>query len=143
MKINLIDKQEIIDTNKRIISDWNQRHPSEPEVFDVSLDRLDEVLEIVKNADNKENERKNIILKASYLMGGLAWSQPFSGSNKRTAVLITSTFLHNNGLSLTIPEDEEYDLRNLLYEIQEDRSRLDQQTMTKLILYISKNTIKA
>lgn len=71
---------------------------------DVSLDRLDEVLKIVKNTGNKENERKNIILKASYLMGGLAWSQPFSGSNKRTAVLITSTFLHNNGLALTIPK---------------------------------------
>ena len=78
-------------------------------------------------------------MKASYLLGGISWAQPFSAGNKRTAFVCADTLLRMNGLKITI--DDDYDLeylRKLLLEIQEERSELNAGTIAKIILYVSK-----
>ncbi|MGI0046550.1 MAG: Fic family protein [Nitrosotalea sp.] len=129
-----------MDLNKKIIDEWNVRHPELPEFVSASEAGLDEVLSMVKKAGDKLEIKDQIIVKAAYLLGGLPWVQAFSGGNKRTAILSTTIFLRRNGLSITFPKEEQRDLRRLLLEIQEERGQLQQGTIDKLILYMRRNT---
>lgn len=140
MQINYVEKSFIIELNKKIIKEWNIRHPELPEFIDVSESRLDEVLGIVEQAGNDLDIKEQVIVKASYLLAGLAWVQAFSGGNKRTSILSTTIFLRRNGLSITFPKEEQRALRQLLFQIQEDREELQPEIIDKLILYIRKNT---
>ena len=65
----------IIQINRDILKEWLEENPSIYEGIAVNNDRLNEVIEIIK-------QQEDLILKASYLMGGIAWAQPFSGGNK-------------------------------------------------------------
>jgi prophage maintenance system killer protein len=122
---------------------WNQRHPENPEFIDVGTDRLDEVLTIVKNSANDLPFEQALIEKAAYFVGGLAWCQAFSGANKRTAILTCTVFLLQNGYQLNIPQNENPELRQLLFDIQEERGQLDRQVIDKIILYIRKHASKS
>ncbi len=102
MKIKYdISKQDIIDTNQRVIN----LHLDEFDVFWVRQDELDNVLKIFDKVD-VTNDLQGLIKKgAAYLMASIAWVQPFGAGNKRTASLITATFFHHNGAEMIIPED--------------------------------------
>ncbi|MGI0022048.1 MAG: Fic family protein [Nitrososphaeraceae archaeon] len=115
--IRYVDRQRIIDINKKIIQMWNSRHPDKPEFINVGKHRIDEVLDIVKNIANDLDYKRSLIKKASYLVGGLAWNQAFSGGNKRTAILTCTIFLFENGYSLIIPQNRNPELRQLLFDI--------------------------
>lgn len=136
--IRYIDRKRIIDFNKKIIQIWNSRYPDRPEYFDVGIDRIDEVLKIVKNVANDLEHEKSLVEKAAYLVGGLAWSQAFSGANKRTAILTCTLFLLENGYKLDIPQSRNPELRQLLFDIQEDRGSINREIIDKIILYITK-----
>lgn len=140
MQINYVEKSFVIELNKKIIKEWNIRHPELPEFIDVSESRLDEVLDIVKQVGNDLDNKEQVIVKASYFLASLAWAQAFSGGNKRTSILSTTIFLRRNGLSITFPREEQRALRQLLFQIQEDREELQPEIIDKLILYIRKNT---
>lgn len=140
--IKYVDRQRIIDINKKIIELWNSRHPDRPEYFAVGADRIDEVLDIVKNAANDLDYEKSLIEKAAYLVGGLAWNQAFSGANKRTAILTCTLFLLENGYGLNIPQSRNPELRQLLFDIQEERCDVNRETIDKIILYIAKQVSK-
>ena len=73
-------------------------------------------------------------------MAYIAWAQPFCAGNKRTAILITANFFHHNEIEMVIPDDGK-ELRKLLYEIQEDRSGLNEAVMKRMIFYISKTLV--
>lgn len=126
-----LNKELIIEINKGIIQEWLEQNPTEFEAVNVSQDKLDDIL---KTADVQEN----LIMKASYILGGISWAQPFSGGNKRTALVCADTLLRLNGFRLVIEdEDEQEYLRKLLLEIQDERSKLNEDTMAKIILYVS------
>jgi len=131
-----ISDDAIIQINRGILEVWIEENPSLDEGIAVNRDRLNEVIQIVK-------QQEDLILKASYLMGGIAWGQPFSGGNKRTGVICADTFLRMNGYRLDIKtsEDMEY-VRKLLFEIQEERASLNVETMAKIILYVAKRIVK-
>lgn len=133
-----MERHRIVEINKKIIQIWNSRHPERPERFDVGTDRIDEVLNIVKNMANDLEYEKSLIEKATYLVGGLAWNQAFSGANKRTAILTCTIFLSENGYRLNIPQNRNPELRQLLFEIQEERCDVNREVIDKIILYISK-----
>jgi death-on-curing protein len=48
--------------------------------------------------------------QAAALLVGLAENQPFVDGNKRTALVVTITFLEVNGYMLTLDEDQLFDL---------------------------------
>lgn len=141
MKIRYIEPELIIEINRKIIDEWNKRHPGQPEFIDVSRTRLEEVLEIVRQAENGQDLEEKIINKAAYLLGGLAWAQSFSGANKRTSILSTTVFLRRNGLRFTIPKERQRELRKLLFDVQEQRDRPRPEIIDKIILYIKENVI--
>jgi prophage maintenance system killer protein len=127
-----ISKQDIIDTNQRVIN----LNLDELDVFGVNQSTLDEVFKIFDKVDVTD-DLQGLIKKGVYLMASIAWAQPFSGGNKRTASLITATFFHHNEIEMVIPEDGK-ELRKLLYEIQEERLGLNEAVMEQIIFYISK-----
>jgi len=129
-----ISKQDIIDTNQRVIN----LHLDELDVFWVRQDGLDDVFKIFDKVDVTD-DLQGLIKKGAYLMASIAWVQPFGAGNKRTASLITATFFHHNGAEMIIPEDGK-ELRKLLYEIQEERWSLNETIIERIIFYIS-NTI--
>ena len=139
MQINYLEKSFIIELNKKIILEWNERHPESPEFIAESGSGLDEVLSIVEKVGNDLDHKDKIIVKGAHLLGGIPWTQSFSGANKRTAILSTTVFLRRNGLSITFPPKEQRELRQLLSKIQEDRGELQMEIIDRLILYIRKN----
>ena len=50
---------------------WNQRHPGKPEFIDVGTNRIDEVLDIVKNVANDLSFEEALIEKSAYLLADL------------------------------------------------------------------------
>lgn len=134
--MKFLPKKIIIQINKGIIEEWNLTNPKIKEVFDLNNDRLDEILVLVK-------KQEDFITQAVYIMAGIAWAQPFSGGNKRTGVVCADTWLRINGFTLTTEDDEsgEY-LRSLLFEIQENRTKMDDMTLAKIILYVSRRIKK-
>lgn len=141
MKIQYLEQDLIIEINRKIIEEWNDRHPESPEYIDVSRSRLDEVADMVQKTEKDSDLREKIITKAAYLLGGLAWAQAFSGANKRTAVLATTIFLRRNGLRFTIPKERQRELRKMLFEVQDQRDIPRPEIIDKIILYIKENTI--
>lgn len=134
--MKFIPKKVITQINKGIITEWNQTNPPIKEEFHVDDTRLDEVLSLV-------NENEDYITKASYIMAAMSWAQPFSGGNKRTGVVCAETWLRINGYTLTTENDEEREyLRSLLFEIQESRKKMDDFTLAKIILYVSRRLKK-
>ncbi len=135
MKIKYdISKQDVIDTNQRVIN----LHLDELDVFWVRQDGLDDVFKIFDKVDATD-DLQGLIKKGSYLMASIAWVQPFGAGNKRTTSLVTATLFHHNGAEMIIPEDGK-ELRKLLCEIQEERGGLNEAVIERIIFYIS-NTI--
>lgn len=124
-----ITPQDIIDANQKIIAQKLDPY----DVFCVRRDVLNDVFEMF----DKLKTSDDLLKKGAYLMAHIAWSQPFCAGNKRTAILITANFFHHNEVDLDIPEDGK-ELRKLLYEIQNDRSGLNEAVMERIIFYISK-----
>jgi len=104
----------------------------------VGTDIIDEVLQTVKNAANELPFEKALVEKAAYLIGGLAWAQAFSGGNKRTALLTGIVFFSQNGYRLNVPQSRNAELRQLLFDIQEERTGISREIIDKLMLYIIK-----
>ncbi len=132
----MLTKKIIIEINKGILKEWNEKNPDNIESIAVNEDRLDEVLEMVKKYDEP-------IIRAAYLLAGISWTQPFSGGNKRTGFVSADTLLRMNGFILVVNTQSDIDyLQSLLYEIQESRSELDDMTLAKIILYLTKRIKK-
>jgi len=132
----LLTKKIIIEINKGILKEWNEKNPANKETIAVNEDRLNEVLTMVQKHDEP-------IIQAAYLLAGISWAQPFSGGNKRTSIVSADTLLRINGFMLAMnTESDIVYLQSLLYEIQESRSELDDMTLAKIILYVTKRIKK-
>lgn len=124
--------QDLIEINKGILQEWIEENPKAHEGVAANEDELENIL-------NAVNEQDSPILKATHLMARIAWMQPFAGGNKRTGIVSADTLLRMSGYRLVIEgeEDIEY-IRKLLFEIQEERSVLNPETLAKIALYVSK-----
>ena len=126
-----ITADDIITINKGIIKEWIESHPKNHEGVGSDKDKLEQIIRV---ADKQES----LLAKATYLLGAIAWAQPFAGGNKRTAYTTTKTFLQMNGHTFQVQTKGDIEfLRKLLHEIQEERSELNEETMAKLTLYLA------
>ncbi|MGI0076538.1 MAG: Fic family protein [Nitrosopumilaceae archaeon] len=132
-----IEKRLFIESNQKIITEWQKKHPDTTDVHHTRMDDLDRVLQIIDDAGNPSDTKENLIIKAAYIMGATSWAQPFVGGNKRTGILVAATFLNENGYLISISKEDEVYLREVLYRIQDNRSELDSSIIRELILYIS------
>jgi len=64
LQIRYIEPELIIEINRKIIEEWNARHPEQPEFIDVSRSRLNEVLEIVQQSGEESDLEEKLIIKA-------------------------------------------------------------------------------
>lgn len=134
--IMVLTKKDIIEINKGILQKWVEQNPETYEGVAANEDELDKILKVV-------DEQDSIILKAAHLMARIAWSQPFAGGNKRTGIVSADTLLRMAGYRLVIENDDDIEyLRKLLFEIQEERSTLNPETLAKIVLYVSKRIRK-
>jgi len=126
----LLTKDDLIAINREIIGEWLEEHPEEFEAIGASRPLLEDIL-------NETRRKDTPVLQASYMMAAIAWSQPFSGANKRTAIASASALLGDSGYDLDIDKDGTF-LRNLLSEIIGWRSGLSQEILAKTILHVSR-----
>ena len=61
-----------------------------------------DVFDNVNSFNDIADRRERIIRKSAHILGGLAWTQPFSNGNKRTALSVTIYFLRKNGYDIPI-----------------------------------------
>ncbi len=110
----------IIEANKKIVTDRR-------ETFGFNSERLQKVFDFVNSIREPflKDKRKRIILKASHLLGGITFLQPFNNGNKTTATAATTEFLRRNGYDLIFETEKEEDehialLEKTLYKFEDD-----------------------
>ncbi|MGH2611902.1 MAG: Fic family protein [Rhabdochlamydiaceae bacterium] len=86
---------DIIYVNKLISS-----HRNEP--FGYVAERLADIFNQVNSFNDIKGKRERIIKKASYLLGGITYWQPFFNGNKRTALAVTIHFFRRNSFALPL-----------------------------------------
>ncbi|WP_420546148.1 Fic family protein [Nitrosopumilus sp.] len=93
--------QNIVKVNEHICKHRGEEHGVDDK------DLLELIFNDVNSHNDIENKKARIIEKASYLLGGIIYEQPFKNGNKATADAITDYFLRNNGYELPIRTEEE------------------------------------
>ena len=133
-----LEKSLFIETNKKIVEGWQKKYHDTLDVIGVRNAELDTVLETIERVGIDKDPKEDLIIKSAYIMGATSWIQPFLSGNKRTGILVSATFLHDNGFDIEITKKDESYLRETLYRIQDTRLELDSSIISELILYISK-----
>ncbi|MDP2667700.1 MAG: Fic family protein [Nitrosopumilaceae archaeon] len=127
---------DIIAVNEGILHEWKDRYPEHYEKVAVNKEELEKIL-------NETELQESIIAKAAFLMAAISWAQPFSGGNKRTGYTCARALLRMNGYEFFVKSKQEIEaLRKLLLEIQDERSELNTQTLSKIILYVARRIRK-
>ena len=135
----MVNKQYLIDINRLILEKWNREHPKKPQPIGTRPE-IDEVIPMVEKYDKNNNKTNDLIKKASYVMAIISWLQPFLDGNKRTGIVSAIKFLYDNGYDLNIKKQDEKEIRSLLYDIQDQRTGLDDLVIKQIIIYITKRT---
>jgi len=110
--------EEIIQDNEELV---NERGDS----FGVNRDELQKIFENINNFNEVSGFKERIIRKASWILGGITFHQPFNDGNKETALSLTKYFLRKNDLDLPLSTREEekeiYDLLNkTIFKFEDD-----------------------
>jgi prophage maintenance system killer protein len=99
------------------------------ESFGVNLERLESVVNIVNAITENDipDQKRRIIVKASHLLGGITYRQPFDNGNKTTATTVTIDFLRRNGYDLPIVNENDEEehislLEETLYKFEDDQT---------------------
>lgn len=126
-----IQIEAIIRDNKRLVE---QRD----EPFCVVKDRLENVFSKVNSYNDMQNKRERIIRKASYILGGITYQQPFCEGNRETALTHTILFLRNNGFDLPLDtKEDKHEIYDLLGRTV-FKDELDQTIITEVEQYLTR-----
>lgn len=119
--------EEVETINRGIIEAYLKANPGAFEAIGFDRNSMQDVLDRVGACHG-------LCAGASVLMCGIAWAQPFSGANKRTAVASAKVLLGRHGLDIdcSIDDGSGDSLRRLLLEIQELRACLDPGVLLKM-----------
>jgi prophage maintenance system killer protein len=138
----LINESEILSFKdiKYIIS-FNKRHVEKRgdlfELEDKDRDFLDKIPNKLNAYNNIDDRHERIIKKATYLLAGISWKQPFGDGNKETAHFITIRFLKRNGFRLLNTSSERRELFKLLIKTIE-KPPIDSTIFKEVEEYITK-----
>ena len=84
------------------------------ELFEIDEDCLEKILSRMKNYDNIEDRQQRIIKKATRILAGITYYQPFGDGNEETALVTTIRYLRKNGFDLSIYTTKQ---RNEVYNL--------------------------
>ncbi len=110
--------RNIILGNKHIVNHRN-------ESFGVNNERIEWVFSKANSFNDIKDQRTRIIKKATVVLGGISWQQPFNNGNKTIAIIVTKYFLQKNGFDLRLSTDQEEDelidlLVRTMYKFEDD-----------------------
>lgn len=123
--------EAIIRDNKRLVE---QR--GEP--FCVVKDRLDDVFSNVNSYNDIQNKKERIIRKASHILGGITYRQPFCEGNRETALTHTILFLRDNGFDLPLDTQEDKQEIFDLLDRTIFKDELDQTIISEVEQYLTR-----
>ncbi|MGI0060137.1 MAG: Fic family protein [Nitrosotalea sp.] len=108
----------IILGNKHIVNHRN-------ESFGVNEERIELVFSKANSFNDIKDQRTRIIKKATAVLGGISWQQPFNNGNKTMAIIVAKYFLQKNGFDLRLSTDQEEDelidlLVKTMYKFEDD-----------------------
>ncbi|HEX5457587.1 MAG TPA: Fic family protein [Candidatus Nitrosotalea sp.] len=95
------------------------------ESFGVNDERIEWVFSKANSFNDIKDKRTRIIKKATAVLGGTSWQQPFNNGNKTMAIIVTKYFLQKNGFDLQLSTDQEEDelidlLIRTMYKFEDD-----------------------
>ncbi len=126
-----LDLLEVIDVNKLIVSYENEPHK-------VELDVLKNIFSQVNSFNDISDRRTRIIKKASFILAGISYEQPFAEGNRRTSYYILKSFLGRNGFTLRPYSDYDKEtLADLLHRTTENKFEYDPTIYTEVEQYLS------
>ncbi len=100
--------EEIIEDNLELVTERGDS-------FGVNHEELKKIFDNVNNFEEILDLNERIIRKASWILGGIAFYQPFNDGNKETALSLTIYFLRENNLNLPInSKSDEKEIGELL-----------------------------
>jgi prophage maintenance system killer protein len=110
--------KNIIRGNEHIVS-------HRKESFGVNAERIEWVFSKVNSFNDIKDQRTRIIKKATAVLAGISWQQPFNNGNKTTALIVTKYFLRKNGFDLRLSTEQEEDelidlLIKTMYKYEDD-----------------------
>jgi prophage maintenance system killer protein len=101
------DIEEIISFNK-------QKVEEREEGFEVDKKLLSKIFVKMNSYNHIQDRRERIVRKASRILAGITFHQPFFEGNKETALGVTVLYLNRNGFDLALEDkqimDEIYDI---------------------------------
>jgi len=121
----------IIRDNKRLVEERGLP-------FCVVKDRLEDVFSNVNSHNDMPDKRERIMRKASHILGGITYRQPFCEGNRETALTHTILFLRDNGFDLPLDtQDDKQEIFDLLYRTI-FKDELDQTIITEIEQYLTR-----
>jgi prophage maintenance system killer protein len=85
------------------------------ELFGVDREILSYVINNVNSFNDITDKRSRIVKKASHLLSGMSYDQPFKEGNRETGLSWTLLFLRRNGFNLPLQtKTEENDIQELM-----------------------------
>ena len=109
-------KEEFLDEEiEEIIKDNCDLVLERGDTFGVNREELTKIFDNVNNFNEIQDKRSRIIHKASWILGGITFYQPFNDGNKEIALSLTIYFLRENRFELPLPDKKiKKELFNLL-----------------------------
>lgn len=124
------DILEVVDVNKLIVSYDNEPHKAE-------MDVLNDIFSQVNSFNDIPDRRDRIIKKASFILAGISYEQPFAEGNRRTSYYVLKSFLGRNGFTLRpYSECDKETLADLLQRTAEEKFEDDPTIYTEIEQYL-------
>jgi len=126
LKYESINYDEIIEIHNKAIEFGGGAHGM------VSHGNLDFIVNHVKIHEYKGTKQDRLLSKAAYLLHRIVTGHPFTDGNKRTAHLVTLLFLEENGVIITVKEQEVIDFLLELAKHEHSVSHVKKWLKTKI-----------
>ena len=114
-RVNITDSEVLTYKDIEYIISFNKRRVEKRgELFEVDRDYLDKMLSKVESYNCIDDKQERIIKKATRILAGITYYQPFGDGNKETAHFLTIRFLKRNGFKLPNTPSDKKEIYNLL-----------------------------
>ena len=126
------DIEEIIEVNKLICS-----YDNEP--FGVNMETLNSIFDKVNSFNDISDRRTRIIKKATYILAGISYNQPFIEGNRRTSHYLVKSFLGRNLYQLRFYNTKEEDqFADMLKRTAEEKFEDDPTIYSEVEEYLTR-----
>jgi len=125
------DIEEVIEVNKLICSYDNEPHG-------VNMETLNSIFDKVNSFNDISDRRTRIIKKATHVLAGISYNQPFTEGNRRTSHYLVKNFLGRNLYQLRFYNSKEEDhFADMLKRTAEEKFEDDATIYSEIEEYLT------